>query len=402
MSGSATLNIAKPTSNQTTPRIGGLFSVAAGSGNYNVTGGTVNLYTGDKSTNGLTYTGRINSTVPLYNVNIYVDNVAVTPQPVQLNTNDLVVLNNLTINTGKSPVFDANNLNVTVGGNFSIQNGTTFAPGTGTITFNGSGAQSWTTSGTISAVLAAVVMNKTGTLTVQNALGQSITSLTLTSGTLADNGNTIAVTGALSNSAIHTSLSAGSITYSAVNTTIGGSNGTFGNLILIGTNNTTALSGNQTVTGNLQLNGATKCVLNIDIYNLTITSNSLTAISTSQNTGKFSANWCIQTDGLYGAGGLTRQGVAGDLVFPLGTGTTITYTPNTVNVAATTQGMITVRPVNSQHPLVTTSNQSLQYFWRVTSTGFTGITAVTHKSYTYNNTTPPLTGTTGTYQPGKV
>ncbi len=100
MSGSATLNIAKPTSNQTTPRIGGLFSVAAGSGNYNVTGGTVNLYTGDKSTNGLTYVGGINSTVPLYNVNIYVDNVAVTPQSVQLQTNSLVVLNNLTVNRG--------------------------------------------------------------------------------------------------------------------------------------------------------------------------------------------------------------------------------------------------------------------------------------------------------------
>lgn len=51
----------------------------------------------------------------------------------QLNTNSLTVTNDITINSGG---LNANNLNLTLGGNW-LDNGT-FTPGTGTVTFNGS------------------------------------------------------------------------------------------------------------------------------------------------------------------------------------------------------------------------------------------------------------------------
>jgi hypothetical protein len=494
MSGSAILNIAKPTSNQTTPRIGGLFSVAAGSGNYSVTGGTVNLYTGDKSTNGLTYVGRINSTVPLYDVNIFVDNVAVTPLPVQLQTNDLTVLNNLTINGTNTPTFNCNDKNLTIGGNFSINNGAVFTsaggtltgtltqasenysnlnnatntnispssttgsgtgalftivitannvssititnPGTGyqagdqvtfdasllsgtggrtgsavyniaaanivatptnTITFNGSGAQTWAYGSAaagaapIISSLNAVVVNKsagalslsfprTGTTALPN-----IPTLTLTSGTFNDGGSVVTVTGTLTNNATHTTtIASGNITFSGTNA-IGGNNGTFGNLV-ISANNSVSTSGTQAVTGDLRLTSANST--------LNIGSNALTVLggiydAATGTTVVFTNTKRILTSGIQNAGGLTRKGAAGDILFPVGSAAfggnpVVPYTPVTINVTASTHGNITVRPVNSEHPNVTTQGESLKYYWNVTSSGYSGITGVLHKTYNFS------------------
>lgn len=375
MSG-GTLNVAKPTNNNNTN--GGILRIGSSAANYSVTGGTVNVYAGvENGTN--SYPGYINTTVPLYNLNIYEESA--TTQTTQLQTNSLTILNDLTINTGNTPSFVTNDLNLTVAGNFTINTGTTYTPGAGVTTFNGVGTQTWTHDGTISA-LASVVMNKAaGTLTFggSQAFPNITTALTLTSGTFADGGKTIVVssTGVLTNNATHSG--AGVIDYQSTAGTIQGTNGTFGNLT-VRTNATIATAGDQTVTGTLRLVGG-NTILDIGANSLTALGNIYSNTATSV---AFTATKMIRTNGFHNAGGLTRTGTAGNLLFPIGTGAL--YTPCTINVTATTHGNITVRPVNSEHPNVTATGQSLQYYWRVTSSGYSGISSpVTHNPYTFAN-----------------
>ncbi len=382
MSG-GTLNIAKPANGN------GLFRVGSSAANYNVTGGTVNFYMGiENGTN--SYTGNVSTTAPLYNVNIFEETA--TAQNLQLST-ALVVLNNLSIDGTNNPVLVTSNFAVTVGGNFTINSGGTYSAGTSVTTFNGSGAQTWTHSGTISA-LASVVMNKSaGTLTLAGTQGfPAITAaLTLTSGTLADGGKTLVVsgTGVLTNSATHSGT--GVLSYQSTAGTIQGTGGTFGNLS-ISTSATIATAGNQTVTGTLRLLGA-NTILNIGVNSLT----ALGGIFSDGTTGTaFSATKMIQTNGFHNAGGLTRQGTSLAVLFPVGSNST--YTPCSIQANATTFGTITVRPVNSEHPNVGTSGQSLKYYWRVTTSGYVGVSGtITHNPYTFSST-GLLTGTLTAYR----
>jgi fibronectin-binding autotransporter adhesin len=417
------MNIAKATD-------AGGFIVASAAGNYSVTGGTVNFYVDRETTGTPIYGGDnlfvVSSTAPLSNVNIYRGTSA---QRAQLQTNSLVVQSNFKLIDGATdPTFSCNNLDLTIGGDFDIQPGTTLnlgttGTGTNTLTLNGAGAQTWTHSGTISNLNSVVINKPSGTLTlagtqtfpdIGSTTGLTTTTggLTLTSGTLNDGGKTIIVRGSLSNSATHTG--AGSIVLTTnVNAPVGhnpynytraidGNNGTFGNLtITTGTNAANvatsfivATAGGQSITGNLQLNRTgghanSSTLLNIGNYNLTVAGSITSGVALGQN-------YHIRTSGLHNAGGLTRYGSArdglDDLLFPLGTGTL--YTPNTIRAAASTHGTITVRPVNSEHPNVTATLQSLQYYWRVTSMGYAGITSASHRTYTFSTATL-LRGTAG-------
>ncbi|GHM99366.1 hypothetical protein WSM22_08560 [Cytophagales bacterium WSM2-2] len=441
--------------------------IASSSANYSVSGGTINAYSG------ATNTFFIDSTAPFYNLTV---NSQSASSLVGLKNNPLTIINDFTIVTGNTATFQNNNLNLTVGGNFTLQTSTVFTAGTSKITFNGSGAQSLKNNGTISTLANATIeVNKSaGTLTLDNTsttvpiIPATLNTLTLTSGTLADAGSVITVTTSLTNNATHTSATGGSITYAGT-ANIGGSGGIFGNLILSAGSSTVATNGNQTVTGNLQLNGATSCLLDISSNSLTVggqittpltgalTANSsglsgmtattytnvaassggsgsgarftvvvsnATTISsvtvttsgggylvgdiltfngslfggsgagsatfktTATNLSNFGTTYLIKSSGLHNAGGLTRPCAANtDLVFPMGTGSI--YTPNTINVNnATAYGSITVRPVSSEHPNVTSTNASLVYYWRVTSSGFTlGSATVSHKTYTFSSST---------------
>ncbi|MBI1768477.1 MAG: hypothetical protein HYR67_08895 [Bacteroidetes bacterium] len=385
------LNVGNPM-NGGIGNLGGIMINTATS-NTSVTGGTVNAFI---PASGVNFT--ITSTASFYNLNINQDGagaavailnsisafdgvstITETAQP-------LTVLNNLTLVTVSSTTLNCNANDLTVGGNFNIQASTTFTPGANTVTFNGSGAQTWTKTGTITSLNTVVVNKSAGTLTLAGGTLPNIATLTLTSGTMADGGNTVTVTTALTNNATHTSTGTGNITVNGP-TTIGGTNGTFGNLT-IQTNNTVATSGTQTVSGTLRLIGASST--------LNIASNALTALGNIYSdaaTGvAFTATKRILLSGFHNAGGLTRQGISGDLLFPVGSSAVganaaVGYSPITINATATTQGTITVRPVNSEHPNVTTITQSLVYYWRVTTSGFSGITAVTHKTYTFSTAT---------------
>ncbi|RAW01600.1 glycine-rich domain-containing protein [Pseudochryseolinea flava] len=394
MSG-GTINIGSPTTGAAGGgALAGGLDIQSTPANFNVTGGTINVYVPRNtsptapSTNPSPLSGSnhftIYSTAPLGNINIYREGTTDNRQAI-LNS-ALVVLGNVFIDGTNTPIVNCNSKNVTIGGNLTISNGATFTPGTSVITFNGTGAQALTNNGNISTLAnTTVVVNKAAgsvlTLggTTSPVLPATLNSLTLTSGTLADGGTTVTVTTNLTNNAIHTSTGTGSITYTGTNA-IGGANGVFGNLT-ISTNNTVATSGAQTVTGILRLLN-TNTTLNIASHNLTVLGNIYSDAGTSTVFGNTKR---ILTSGLHNAGGLTRQGIAGDLLFPVGSGTL--YTPSTINVAATTQGALTVRPVNSEHPNVATTGQSVQYYWRVSSVGYTGITSVTHSLYDYSTAT---------------
>ncbi len=396
------LNVGNPISGGVANLAGIL--IATSPATTQVSGGTVNVYTPASAVN---FT--ITSSASFYNLTITKDgagtgiatlggvNALINGVTLAYPAQPLVVQNALTIATLNAPTFACSGNNVSVGGDFNIQSTTTFTPGANTIIFNGSGAQNWINNGTITS-LNNIVVNKTGTLTVQNPLSVSMAGLTLTSGTLADNGNTLTVTTTLGNSATHSG--SGSIVFNG--TSITGSAGTFGNLTLANTTATaTTTSGNQTVTGNLRFFNSsapsTTGMLNIGSNNLTVLGN----IYTDGATGNiFSATKLIITNGNRNDLGLTMKpsASASDLTFPVGStiaGPTLVYTPITMNITATTLGTVTVRPVASVHPNVTTGSQSVAYYWRVTSSGFAGTTAVINKNYTYS--TAVRSGTTTSY-----
>ena len=139
-------------------------------------------------------------------------------------------------------------------------------------------------------------------------------------------------------------------------------------------------------------------LFNINTSNLTLSS---TAIIVNGGPTRY-----IMTAGNAGDGGLTRVFTStSPFLFPVGAPTQIPvravkYTPATIGFtsAPSTYGSITVVPVGYEHPAVTTNGQSLTYFWRVKSSGFTGIAAnsVTH-SFVYDQS--DVVGTEGNYIP---
>ena len=185
------------------------FQVLCSPAGISVTGGTVEI----DPTHGTAFADAdylINSSAPLNNLII---NRASGPGLVQLNTNPLVVNNDLTLTSG---VFDANSLNVTIGGNYSIHSGTTYTTGTNTTIFNGTGNQSL-----IFDLAAPLTLNK---LTIDKSAGMVLTlagsqpilnvasDFRLTLGTIDDNGKVLNIAGNVFNSGIHTGSGAGKIT----------------------------------------------------------------------------------------------------------------------------------------------------------------------------------------------
>ncbi|MBN1989253.1 MAG: hypothetical protein JW783_07660 [Bacteroidales bacterium] len=121
------------------------------------------------------------------------------------------------------------------------------------------------------------------------------------------------------------------------------------------------------------------------IGNSKLTLGSSAIIGTGSNApgaGRF-----IVTNGALSDGGVTKEftSAGGSFTFPIGVGSAGgKYTPATLNVTNTggVAGTITIKPVDAPHPVCTNAiTDELQYFWNVTSTGFSNPT-VSH-SYTY-------------------
>ncbi len=359
------------------------FDVNSSTANTNVTGGTITFLptTGTALADETSFL--ISSTASLGNVIVNRQSGSST---VQLNSGfPLTVLSNMSILSGD---FNANAQNLTVGGNFSIESGTTYTTGANTTTLNGSGTQAFTINIASPLSLNNLTFTKTAGVAVNLAGTQKgITvagNFNLTLGTLNDNGDSILVAGTVYNSGLHSGTGKISLNGSASTQTIDGS-GIFQNLEL---NNTNAASAPVSLLSNTTVNGtltfSQNKLFNIGIYNLL-----MNASASFVNAGANRYAYCA---GNAGDGGITKvYNSTSTFIFPLGAASTThagvpNYTPASIGLSAapTAYGSITVVPVGYAHPNETTAGRSLAYFWRVRSSGFTLGSATITQGYTYS------------------
>jgi fibronectin-binding autotransporter adhesin len=384
------LNIADPETG--TAVDGGLL---LGCTNFNVTSGNINLTIPASASN-----FNLNSSVPLFNVNI---NKAGAGSGKLILANQvigagialaspiaalpLVINQDLTIVTGSNPVFQANNNDVSVKRNFTINTGTTYTPGNNTTLFNGTTTQFFTLNGTITAGLFNLTINKP--LTVTCFLAGSSTSLNVLNDltVLAGTFNTVARRINLSGNTFVTGLVAGVGGLIMVGTgaqTIGGNGaGRIANLALNKPSGTTTLVANTQIETTLRLaNG----LLDIGLFTLNLTSNARVFDALTGTGTSFDNTKMVRSDGISSAGGIRKRYNATNVSFLYPLGTASKYTPAFINITGTPNayGFITIRAVNSEHPIVTASNQALKYHWKTSSSGFNlGVANVEH-TYTYD------------------
>ncbi|MGC4022574.1 MAG: hypothetical protein QM734_11815, partial [Cyclobacteriaceae bacterium] len=406
MSG-GTINVSNPESGGSAAN-GGIH-IGCSSSNYMITGGTFNAILSGSASQFY-----ISSVAPFWDLNI--TRTGGTPTTVKLNgigsvTNTvtsaqpLQVLDDLTINGTNTPTLNAAGLNVTVGHNFTINSGATYTPGSNTTTFNGSSDQSFSNSGTITSGLYGMTVNKaSGTLTLGgSASSYTVTSLlSLTNGILNDGGKTILATGNLYNEAVHTGTGNITLSGSSTQTISGDGNGVFGNITLSNSSTPGATAtADFSVSGILTLAGTTS-LLDLSFYQLTLTSTSVGALTTTGN--PFSSSKMIRTQGLQSDRGIVKNfGNLSAFTYAFGVGSI--YSPATIqlNSAPTAYGLITARPVSSRHQFVAAGNtNNLQWYWKLSSTGFNGLgaTAVSH-TYQYSDASVSPSGDDANYVPAR-
>jgi len=401
MSG-GTINILAPA---TTGGSGNNFSliIGAATNNTSVTGGTINITTPNGGQ------ANINSSAPFWDLNIigsgttflqdYTGNLNLPLVPA-ITAPSLIVLHNLSI-SGNS-ILNTNNKDAFVAGDFSLSINSNYIPGNNTTTFNGSGGQRFTNAGTVG-----TGGNGVYNLTIAGTSNTDIfTNNLIVRGNLDiqpscflnDVGHTISVAGNITNSGTHTSQASGAILLNGTALqTIGGSgSGIFGNLNLSNALGA-ALASKQSITGNLRL--ATG-LLNIGTYNLTLGASSNVYSVLTGTTASFSGTKMIRSAGNLSDGGLTKTyNSTTSFLFPFGTASD--YTPATLQftMAPTNWGSVTIRPVAQIEPFATSTN-TLTYYWKVTSDGFTGVQAgsVSH-SYKYVDSDLLGHGTEANYIP---
>ncbi|MBN2349507.1 MAG: hypothetical protein JXJ22_11740 [Bacteroidales bacterium] len=365
-----------------------VFEVLSSTGNINITGGTLELIpttgTGGDSPNQI-----IISNASLGNLNI---NRASSTSVVLLSTYPLKVLNDLTLTSGD---FNTNDLNVSVGGDFSITNGTSYTPGNNWTIFNGLGSQSFFVNTTIALSLKKFKLDKpTGTsLTLDGS--QSIISVAdsvmILNGNLVDGGKIInfttsatTTTSYLYNSGVHSGTGKIVLADDDPQLITGNGDGIFQNIEL---NNTNTLSAPVSLAANITVNGTLTLsqdkLFNIGTYNL--------RLGPSASVIGAGANRYIQTSGNAGDGGLTKVYLSSTTFnFPVGAPSAshiaANYSPASIGfgTAPSVFGSITVIPVGYEHSNVTTSDRSLTYFWRVVSSGFTLGSAKVNHTYIYS------------------
>lgn len=348
--------------------------------NIVVSGGSVFIYATARE-------ARINSTAPFYNLILRGNgshNTLIEGNTAQTDGGNtvvpatsrqpLVVLNNLEIT--ERAIFIANHQQVSIGNQFTLGVNARYTPGNNTTIFNGESTQLFSNLGTISApglynlsIENKALVSISQNLTVSNDL--HIASATA----LRDMGRTIHVGGHIHNSGVHESQTGGAIILNGSgNQRISGNGqGVFGNLTLNKSAGITQLTTHIAIHGHLRLAGnASVLEIGTNRINLASTGRIYDHL-TNTTTAGFSATRMIRTEGNASDGGLRIHfSNIQDRVFPLGVGNK--YTPAWVSFTnpPAEYGSITIRPVNASHPHLT-DNQGLNYYWKVSSTGFTGI-----------------------------
>ncbi len=343
-------------------------------GNYKVTGGTINLNLPSSAT---VYTA--SSTVPFYNMNISNQTGSGTVTIQLAAPSPLTVLYDLTIGGNSVLDLNANAIDLAVGHNFNISTGAAYTHGAANTTaFNGTGAQAFNNTGTITG-------GSLNNLTITNTSVTSITANNLTvtgtllidnNATLNDSGKYVYAAGNVVINGTHTGQqTVGGIRLNgaAAQTISGGGNGVFNNLLIDKSNTTgVSLTANASVTGNLRLlNNAN---FNIGSNNLSFgtRANVYTDTLTAQ---KFDSVHMISTKGLASDLGISKTFNSSykTFRFPIGTGNS--YRPDSIQFTAdpAQYGSITVKTILSADPLVQAAGKAINLYWKVTSSGFSGI-----------------------------
>lgn len=237
------------------------------------------------------------------------------------------------------------------------------------------------------------------TLIVNLNSGQTLTAHTnlsierdlyINSGIFADAGFTHTVNRDIFNYSTHSGTGKILITAGSTVHYIGGDgNGIFGNVELNDSNGA-EFQANQRINGTLTL---TSGVLNIGNYLLTFG-------SAANVSGTFSSSRMIQVGGTLSAAGVTKE-YAGTGVFTWPIGVTGKYTPAVIDVNTTgSPGTINIKPINNANPFTTDPlDLELNYYWFVTSTGFTGL--IVDHTYTYQQVDQTGRGSEAAYIAGR-
>ncbi|MEK6480908.1 hypothetical protein WJR50_25425 [Catalinimonas sp. 4WD22] len=335
---------------------------------HTVSGGTVRILNSSTVTN---FDVGITSAAPFWNLEIgegnpFTERVGASNGGEQ----DLTVLNDLTINLvgGTFKLYRANATNPTnndidlnLGGNFTISNGSFEAGDPSIVTFNGSGLAGQSSPQTISGspTFCSVNVNHTnGSGSVQLASDIRVQgNWTYTAGTFEQNGQLITFDG-------------------AVNQVIGGNPFGFDNLMI---NNAAGLrlsASQMTVNGDLSL---TEGVLNLGANQL-----SFGATATVSTPTAFGHSRMIITNGQEAALGMEKV-YTGNTSFLFPMGTAAEYTPANLeltNHVSSGDGVIRINPVANRNPL-SPVGKALSYYWNVETTGFVAAPEITH-NYTYD------------------
>lgn len=372
---------------------GRIFDVFSSSSNINVTGGTV-IVQPITGTGGTADAGTllITSNAPLGYLTI---NRISSASIVQLNTYPLIVQKHFNIASG---VFNANNLDVSIGANFTIGLGTTYTPGTNRTIFNGTaGVQLLNVNLATPLNLNKLIVDKAISTQLrcagtQNTINVADSFLIIEADFL-DQGKIINCSGNIYNSGVHSGTGRIVLNSNAAQTIDGDGTGIFQNLELnkplAGAVDVT-LRANITLNGILTFSGAATGYkrLNLQEYNLLI--NSGGGVSGADN------NRYAYTKGEVGNGSISKvySTTETTFTFPIGAPSTShvgtpVYTPATIGFTAhpTAYGTVTVVPVGAEHFATNPKNRSLSYYWRVLSSGFAGIVAGSiNQSFTYDQT----------------
>ncbi len=330
-----------------------------------VSGGTIHF--GNASTPA-TQTMTLQSTTPLWNVQVNATNSPTA----RVIARPLVVQNNLTINNAGK--FDANNLSISVGGNFtnSTVNGYLNSDSTFFNGFRGDQAIAGVATSFKKAIFTNTYLNGSiqGKVSLTTMPTMTVSEyLWLKGGILSDGGNLIDVKGNAENNSVHESPNAiGRVRFSGAVTQrmYGSGSGVYGNVEIQNANNVT-MNANHEIRGNLNLNTG---LLDIGDYTLTFsTSGDVTPLA-------FGATKMIRSNGV---GSVVKNFTGGlnNFLVPLGIQAPDRYTPVQIinNNPAMTAGTVSIRAIGTKHPSTTdpTADTELFQYWQLRTTGLTNM-----------------------------
>ena len=405
-------------SSNTTPS--GLY-IPSTEGNYNVTGGNVLIDITDARA------FEIGSSAPVWDLEIS-RRTGTATATVRL-TNDLKVLNNLTINANilldVQDDDDATDYDLYIGRNFDLQNGGDYDARTNTTHFIGtqttniyarnnatpaplvfnnvniSKDQNWNP-----ATFRAVTLGNTGRSTdpanANNTAIEILGNLKITRGEfntfrykVSHRGNTEIVDGRM----LANATNPGRVVLNgAALQTLKGSPAiqqNFGNIELANEDGARLLS--SIAVNNFYLNQG---IMDLGAYNLDVTG----SVST---TGTFGADLMFQTSGSSSDGGLTLfVDEDGSFLFPVGTGANadVRYTPLLATFSdVVSGGSVTLSVDDRELPtLDLDGNDALSYSWRIRHSGFASLPEVDSYVFTCSPNDYPGTPWGGNWRPGKV